>query len=361
MATVSPTKTEWMIYGANGYTGHLIAEEAVRRGMHPIIAGRNRQAVTKIAEQLGCRSRVFDLSTIERTRSHLADCRLVLNCAGPFSATAQPMIAGALAAQTHYLDITGEIACLEAAAAQHDEAVAAGVALIPAMGFDVVPSDCLAAQVAMRVAEPTHLELAIHSRGAISSGTAKTMIEALPDGGRARIAGRIEKVPTAWKVREIPFPDEPHWAMTIPWGDISTAYHSTGIPNIEVYATAPRQSIQWIRRLRFLAPLARPAVVQRWLKKLAATRLPGPTEEQRQSDRVMLWARVTGRDHQAAEATLETPEGYTLTVLTALGAVERLLASEPPPGFSTPSRAFGRDFIEQFEQVQLQFHTPATV
>jgi len=361
MATASPSKTEWMIYGANGYTGHLIAEEAVRRGMHPIVAGRSREEITKIAEQLGCRGRVFDLSTVERTRTHLADCQLVLNCAGPFSATSRPMIDGALAARTHYLDITGEIACLEAAAARHDEAATAGVALIPAVGFDVVPSDCLAAQVAARVAEPTHLEMAIHSTGTLSAGTAKTMIEALPDGGRARIDGHIERVPAAWKVREIPFPAGPQWAMTIPWGDVSTAYHSTGIPNIEVYATAPRQTIKWIERLRFLAPIARPALVQNWLKKLAESRLPGPTEEQRKTNRVLLWARATGREKQVAEAVLETPEGYALTVLTALGAVERLLATPPQPGFSTPSRAFGSDFIEQFEGVSLQFHTPATV
>jgi short subunit dehydrogenase-like uncharacterized protein len=276
----------------------------------------------------------------------------VLNCAGPFSATALSIIAGAIAARTHYLDITGEIDCLEAAHARDEEAVAAGVTLVPAVGFDVVPSDCLAAQVAARVEAPTRLELAILVGNKLSPGTAKTMLEMMPDGGRARIEGRIERVPTAWKVREIPFPSGPRTAMTIPWGDVSTAYYSTGIPNIETYMVFPRRQIRWTRRLQFLAPLARLNVVRRWLNRQIERRLPGPTEEQRRRGRGEIWARATGRDGATAEAILETPEGYALTVQTALAAVEHLLA-QPPPGFHTPSRAFGAEFVEQFDGVRL--------
>ncbi len=230
MSTVRPHKTEWMIYGAYGYTGRLIAEEAARRGHRPIVAGRNRQRTAAVAEALGLRSRSFELASAEKIRAHLADCALVLNCAGPFSKTAAPMISGALAAATHYLDITGEIACLEAAAARHADAEAAEIALIPAVGFDVVPSDCLAAQVAARVPAPTHLQLAIRFSGAMSPGTAKTMIEMLPHGGRARIEGRIERVPVAWKAQRVPFADGPKSAMTLPWGDVSTTESSSDRP-----------------------------------------------------------------------------------------------------------------------------------
>lgn len=350
-----PAKTQWMIYGANGYTGRLIAEEAARRGLRPILAGRNRAAMERLAGELTCPARVFELGETERTRANLADCKLVLNCAGPFSATALPLIAGAIAARAHYLDITGEIACLETAHSRHEEAVAAGVALIPAVGFDVVPSDCLAAQVASRVEAPIRLELAIRVGKKLSPGTAKTMLQMMPDGGRARIDGRIERVPTAWKVREIPFSSGPRTAMTIPWGDVSTAYYSTGIPNIETYMALSPKRIRWAKRLSSLVPLARLGVVRRWLNRQIERRLPGPTEEQRRQGRGEMWACVTGRDGAAAEATLETPEGYALTVQTALAAVERLLAQPPPPGFHTPSRAFGADFIEQFDGARLAF------
>ena len=44
---------EWLIYGANGYTGELIAREARKRGMTPILAGRSQESVASLAGELG--------------------------------------------------------------------------------------------------------------------------------------------------------------------------------------------------------------------------------------------------------------------------------------------------------------------
>ena len=224
---------EWLLYGASGYTGRRIAEEARRRGLRPILAGRDPRKIRSLAERLGCPARVFPLRSVAGITEDLEGVRAVLNCAGPFSATAEPMMDACLAAGVHYLDITGEIAVIEAAAARHQRAVAAGVSLIPAVGFDVVPSDCLAAMLAERLPGATHLQLAFRLTGSPSAGTAKSMLEALPRGGRARIAERIVRVPVAWKTREIPFRDGRRMAVTVPWGDVASAWHTTGIPNVE--------------------------------------------------------------------------------------------------------------------------------
>src|SRR3954449_4542055 len=224
----------WMIYGANGYTGELIAREAVRRGQKPILGGRNAEKLATLANELGLESRAFPLDAPQ-----LDGIEAVLHCAGPFVHTSAAMVRACIAAGAHYLDITGEIPVFESIMAMTDDAARAGVTLIPGVGFDVVPTDCLAAMLAARRPGATELELAFYSPGAeISRGTLKTMIESIGDGGAIRENGKIVRVPPAFDAKEIPFSIAPRMAMTIPWGDVSTAFHTTGIPNIRVYTAA---------------------------------------------------------------------------------------------------------------------------
>jgi short subunit dehydrogenase-like uncharacterized protein len=351
--------TGWMIYGANGYTGRLIAEEAVRRGGKPILAGRRREAIEGLASSLGCEARVFPLTTPEEIVRHLADCPLLLNTAGPFSATAAAMMEACLTAGAHYLDITGEIDCIEAAAARHKQAVERGICLIPAVGFDVVPTDCLAAMLARHLPDATHLQLAFRGLQTISHGTAQTVLENLPRGGRARIDGRIVRVPLAWKVQQLAFREGRQWAMTIPWGDVASAYHSTGIPNIEVYMGVTRRQIKLLRVFRWLAPLFRLGPIQGMLRWGVKRQVNGPSADERDQQRASIWGRVQNAEGQSVEATLQTPNGYTLTVLTALAAVERTLQTPPPPGFHTPSGAFGEDFVLKVPGVEMGATIPA--
>lgn len=344
----------WMIYGANGYTGRLIAAEAVRRGMRPVLAGRNAEQIAALAAKLACPSRVFGLTTVDGIVRNLHGMQAVLHCAGPFSATAVPMIEACLLAGMHYTDITGEIDVIEAAAARHEQAQRAMVALMPAVGFDVVPSDCLAATLKAALPSATHLQLAFASDGTLSPGTTKTMIEGLPHGGKARIDGRIQAVPSAWKQREIPFRDRPRHAVTIPWGDVASAYYSTGIPNIEVYTAMPPQAVLRIRRIRWLLPALGAAPVQRLLKWWVGRTVTGPDRDELETGRASLWGKVADDAGRSVEATFETPGGYPLTVATSLAVIERLLANEGPTGFATTSQAFGKDFILSVPGVDLQ-------
>ncbi len=345
----------WMIYGANGYTGELIAREARRRGLSPILAGRNREAISSLAQDLGFAARIFSLADPARVVENLRQVDLVLHCAGPFSATSEPMVNACLAARTHYLDITGEIGVFEAVHARHEQAVNRGILLMPGCGFDVVPTDCLALTLKERLPDADRLILAFHTQGRPSQGTAKTTVEGLKLGGRVRMNGEIRSVPIAYRVREVDFNGETRLAATIPWGDVSTAYYTTGIPNIEVYMAFTATQIRMLKRLRrFRWFLARERV-QRWLKARAAAACGrGPNESQRAQTRAVIWGQVRNARGQRVDGLLITPNGYEVTVQASLGIVTYLLAYPVEPGFHTPAKLMGERFIRTLPGVELQ-------
>ncbi len=219
-----------------------------------------------------------------------------------------------------------------------------------------MPTDCVAALLAETLPGGTRIELAFRG-GKVSAGTMKTMIEGLPKGGRARVNGELVKVPLAWKTLTVPFPDEPRTAMTIPWGDLATAYRSTGIPNIETYVSASPRAIAAARRARLLAPLAGLWPVQAFLKARAA-RTVGPNEEERKGGFSYVWGRVTSADGRTVEATLETMDGYALTAETSARAARHVLAGEVAPGVLTPSLAFGTRFVEEVPGTVIRIGAP---
>lgn len=344
---------DWMIYGANGYTGELAAREAVRKGLRPVLAGRNAEAVGNLARELGLPSRTFSLDDPTGSAAELFGIRAVLHCAGPFIKTSAPMVAACLGTGAHYLDITGEIPVFERVLSQGEAARRAGVALIPGVGFDVVPSDCLAARLKEALPDATDLVLAFYTdKGSVSRGTMKTMIESLPHAGAIRKDGKIVPVPIAFDAQEIDFGrGGRRWAMTIPWGDVSTAYHSTGIPNIRVYSGTPPAQIRRMKRLAPLLPLAGWPPVKRFAQRWVERRVTGPTPEQRETARVYLWGQAKNAAGRTVTATLETPEAYRFTAESAVAAVERVLAGQVQPGAWTASRAFGAGFATELPGV----------
>jgi short subunit dehydrogenase-like uncharacterized protein len=337
----------FLIYGANGYTGELIAREAVRRGQKPVLAGRNAEKLAPLAKELGLEARAFPLD-----KPQLDGVDAVLHCAGPFVHTSAPMVRACIDAGVHYLDITGEIPVFEEIMSMNDSASRAGITLIPGVGFDVVPTDCLGAMLAARLPGATELELAFYSPGAeISRGTLKTMIESIGDGGAIRRDGKIVRVPPAYDAKEIAFSIGPRMAMTIPWGDVSTAFHTIGIPNIRVYTAASPKSIKRMRRLRPFFPLLAIKPIKRLLQTFA-NRRTGPNEKRRATGRTYLWGRVSDGKREVT-MTMTTPEGYAFTVISALAAVEQLLPSPKRPGAFTPAKFFGAEFVTTLPGVEL--------
>lgn len=334
-----------LVYGSTGYTGRLIVDELVRRGARAVLAGRGAEKVRAQAEAVGFAWRAFPVEDPD-----LRDVRVVLHCAGPFVHTSRPMVDACLATGAHYLDITGEIPVFEAIAARDAEARARGVMLLPGAGYDVVPSDCLAAHVAARVPGATELTLAMCSRGALSHGTATTMLHHLADGGAVRQGGRIVPVPVAWRRMEVDFGDKTRTVTTIPWGDVSTAFHSTGIPDISVYAIVPGAAWPaW--SVRAGASVLSWGPVRRYAQARLDAAPPGPDPAARAAGWARLWACARAPDGRSAVARLKTPEGYTLTAVTAVDLALRALDGAPA-GFVTPSRWQGADYVLGFDCVR---------
>ncbi len=337
-------RDSWLLYGANGYTGLLVAEEAKRRGMTPILAGRRESAVRPIAERLGLAWRVFEITPADLRRG-LDGVGAVLLCAGPFSATSAPVVDACLEAGAHYLDITGEIDVFEACAARGAAAERRGCAIFPGVGFDVVPSDCLALRLKEALPDAVELELAFYGEGPPSAGTAKTAVEGMVQGGRARRDGKIVELPLGARKLDVPFTPGVRRAVSVPWGDVATAYRSTGIPDITVYGVVPPNVARY-------APLLRPALrigpIRRAIQRRIERTVRGPDEQTRRTARSYLWGRVTNATGQTRTARLDTPEGYALTSMTALECTRRALAGKVPAGFTTPALAFGSGFIAEF-------------
>lgn len=349
-----------MIYGANGYTGELVARRAVEVGLAPILAGRREEAVAALAGELGLPHRAFPLSDPGSLKAALADVAAVVHCAGPFVDTARPMIEACIACGTHYLDITGEIVVFEGVMARDEPARHAGVVLLPGVGFDVVPTDCLAARLAAALPGASHLDLAfVSDGGGLSRGTTRTMIRNLPHLGAVRRDGVIRPVPAAYDSRklDVPMPDGStfsRWVMTVPWGDVSTAYHTTGIPDLRVYTGTPPKAIRRLRRLRWLIPLTGLAPVKRFLMTRAEKRFAkkkGPDEAARERGRVVVWGEARHPDGRRAEGVIVTPEGYRFTAHAAVECARRVLAGEAEPGAHTPAGVFGPGLVEAIDGV----------
>ena len=338
-----------LVYGVTGYTGALIARRAVERGLSPVLAGRDGAAVGRLAAALGLAHRAFRLEDPAALDAGLGGVRAVLHCAGPFSRTSRPMVDACLRRGAHYLDITGEGEVFAALAARDGEAKTRGVTLLPGAGFDVVPSDCLAAHLAARLPGAVRLTLAFRAGGGPSRGTALTMADGLHRGGMVRRGGVLTPVPAAWKVRHFDFGRGPVACMTIPWGDVWTAWNSTGIPDIEVYMAAPLGLRALSRAARLAGPILGSAPVQRLLAAAVRRLVSGPTAEERASGRARLLGEVEDGSGRRASARLIVADGYTFTARSAVACAERLLEGGVPAGFQTPSLAFGADFVLSIE------------
>lgn len=335
---------EWLLYGATGYTGKLIAQEAVRRGMRPILAGRNLEKLRTLAEELNLEFRSFSLG--ESTAKHLSGISLVLHCAGPFEKTARPMIRACLDAGAHYLDITGEISVFEYTHSLDEEARQKQLILCSGVGFDIIPTDCTALKLKKAMPDATELSLGFDSDSGISPGTMKTMVEGLGGGNVIRENGRLITVPIGKHQRTIDFGRGKKAAMAIPWGDVSTAYYTTGIPTIKTWIPMPKLASKGARLLNFTRPLASSEKVKKSLLRLVDQRVDGPDETARANTRAHIWGEARNARGDIKTCRIDTANVYDLTVYGALEMVQRLLSADFTGGSYTPAALFGPELLE---------------
>lgn len=302
----------WMLYGAAGYTGALIARHAHERGHRPLLAGRSAEGVTALAEQLDFPHRALALDDPDALRAALADVELVLNAAGPFLHTAAPLAEACIDAAVHYIDIGNELQVFRALYDLGERAERAGVAIVPGVGFGVVATNCLALSVSDAVGGAEHLEVATRAATAQQGpGVAATREVSLPYGGWIREDGELVALQLGSGVRTIALPDGPCHVMPLPTGDLEAAFQATGAPNIVAYSAVPDPAGQ------------------------QAVEVP--------TFRSFGWAHATGRAGDTAEAWLQTGESYAFTAAAAVRAVEETFARSPH-GALSPAAAFGVGF-----------------
>lgn len=339
-----------LLYGATGYTGRIIAARLLERGLRPVLAGRNREKLAALAQSLRLSHRVVALDDRAGLDRALRDVNVVVHAAGPFSQTAEPMFAACLRARAHYLDVSAEVLVIEGLAQRHAEARAARIMAMPAVGFDVVPSDCLAAHVARRLPNADDLVIALTGLGLMTRASLKTLIEAW-GGGVVRRDGALTSIPLGSLQRTFDYGGGPQASLSVNWGDLATAFYTTGIPNIETYCSSNPMLQSVVTASRYFGWAIGLRPWQHWLG-MAAEMIPeGPTQEQRAAVEMHIVAEAV-RGSRRVVARLHTPEAYTFTGVTAAAIAQRALLGDIELGFQTPARVYGPDFVLSFDGVR---------
>lgn len=337
----------FLIYGAAGYTGKITVESAVKQGLKPTIAGRTESKIKPIADAFGLPYLIFGLDDIDNITSHLKNFSLVLNCAGPFSSTIKPMLKACLQSGTHYLDITGEIEVFEYAKAFGKKIIERNIIVMCGVGFDVVPTDCMAKHLHEKMPDATHLELAWAGLGAnISHGTMTTMVESLGKSGAIRKDGVIALTPIGHIGKEIDFGAKKIFCMTIPWGDVSTAHFTTKIPNIMVFTAVPKNAYYAMKMQSLFNPIMRTSFVRNKLQAYVDKNISGPNLDRREKGISLIYGKISNANGEIIEARLQTPEAYKLTAEMALIITQKILSDKSlPAGYHTPAELFGANLI----------------
>lgn len=338
--------SQWMIYGAYGYTGRRIAEEAVSRGHSPLLAGRSEEKLAPVAVSLELDGVAIDLHDQDRLVNYLGNVDLVVNAAGPFVHTALPLAGACLETGTNYLDVAGEVMVFEQLLALDRQAQEKQIALIPGVGFNVLASDCLARYVAEKIEDAAHLEIATQwmTQG-ISLGSTKTMIESFPLGTLARRGGQLVRINARAGLRQQRFRDGVDTILPVTLGDLATAYKTTQIPDITTFTALSEGMASFYGRTE---PIFRRLYSFSFFRQLASkgAEVASTRSEQRhpESNTAQVWVMVRNEARSERQAWLETVDSYKFTAEAAVRSVESVLADHPV-GALTPALAFGADFV----------------
>ena len=339
-------QNQFLLYGANGYTGVLIAKLAASYNLQPLLAGRTEANIKTLADELQLPYRIVDLNDAEQLKKILSEVKIVLHCAGPFSATAKQMIDACLATGVHYLDINGDISVFEMLKKYDTVAKEKNIMVMPGVGFDVVPTDCIALQLKNKIPDATHLKLAFASLGGgLSHGTATTMAGKIGEGGAVRENGKILRKPLGQKGMWVDFIEKKLFVMSIPWGDISTAHFTTGIPNIETYTGVAPKIYRLLKLQWAFNWLLRTNFVRNIIKKKINAKPAGPSDEQRQNSKSFVWGEVSNAAGNSVKACISCLDGYTLTAHSSLLITQKIFAGNFKTGYQTPAAAYGEELV----------------
>lgn len=338
-----------MIYGANGYSAKLIIEELLSRGIKPVLAGRNHNEIIVLANNYSCAYEVFDLENEELLDSKLLSIHTLLNCAGPFKYTAKELMEACIRTKTNYLDITGEIPVFHLAFSKNETAKNAGVVLMPGVGFDIIPTDCLAKRLSEKMHDAKNLKLGfLNVRGNISRGTWLTSLEFLSGKGVIRRNEKVVESEIGEFSIEVHKDNFTFYGLSIPWGDVYTSFQSTKIPDAEVYLGVPFLVYKFRKIILPFIKIFRLPIIKKIAASFIKKYLTGPNKQKRDSTKTYVWGRVENEKGEMIEEVYRVMEGYNLTAKGAVECAVRVLQDSVRPGTQTPSLAFGSEFINLF-------------
>lgn len=335
------TKNKVLLYGANGYTGKLIAKTLLAKGLNPILAARSNK-VTAIGKELACETRIF---TTQKASEFLVDTAVLINIAGPFAKTQDDLIKACIQTKTHYLDIAGEVPEMERAYQYHEQAKFAGISIIAGAGFGVVPTDIAAKLAASQIQKPDSLVIAYATEGRASRGTLQTVLKDITKVGVKIVNGQQALAKPAFSDYTFTVGQQKFKAVYNPWrADLFTAGLSTGIPNIETYSVFPgfvvsmmKGKLGWLRKLML-------NYVINWLPE-------GPAEKELKKGKTFIQTKASN-NHESATVTIKGPEAYIFTAECVYVLTKKLLQRTEHQGFITPSM-FGQELIEAIDKVTI--------
>jgi short subunit dehydrogenase-like uncharacterized protein len=344
---------QFLLYGAYGYTGELIARYASQYNLKPILAGRREEPLIPLANKLSLPYKVIDLNDTTALRQALSEVKVVMHTAGPFDLTAKPMVEACLATGAHYLDINGDMDVFAMLQSYDEAAKKAGVMIMSGAGFDVVPTDCLALFLKKLLPDAMSLKLAFAMvGGAMSRGTSLTTAQKLGEPGAVRKGGVIIPSPVGKKGMWVDFGVKKLFVMSLPWGDVFTAYFTTGIPDIESYtAVSPavfnllkaQGAFNWLLRTRF---------VREKVKGMIERRSPGLNDEKREKAISLVWGEVSNFRGEKSIARLTGPDAYSMTAESCLLITQKVLQGNFKPGYQTPAAVYGEDLVMEIPGVK---------
>ena len=342
-----------IIYGSYGYTGELIVEESLSKNLSILLTGRNEQRLKDQSEKTGYPFKAINLDNHAALVELLIEGEILINAAGPFKDTAPQMVEACIEAKTHYLDINGDITVFELIKTFDYRAKNAGVMLMPGTGFDVVPTDCMAVKLKNQMPDATCLKIAFATiGGGVSHGTATTVAGRLGEKSLRRVDGKLVPIAFGKNGMWLDFEEKKLFFMSIPWGDVSTAYVSTGIPNIESFISVPPKVYKFLKFQVLINWILRNKLVRKFIQKKIDSKPAGPNFDERKNAYTLVWAEVKNQKGETLEARLQTPEGYGLTAEASLLIAGKILNGKFKSGFQTPAMVYGENLIFEIEGVR---------
>jgi len=340
-------KRKVLLYGANGFSGKLILKEAQKQGVELVIAGRNKKEIKKASDEFNFPYRIASLDNDLEINDMLKDIDCLFNAAGPFSQTTKPLIKACIAMGIHYVDLSGEIDDYIAVHSHNKTAIENNVMLLPGVGFDIVPTDCLGLYTSKKIKDPSELNFYIKGFDDISSGTATTAIEAIGKGIRFRKDGKIVRAKKTETVK-INYNEKNEAYLLSTWGDIFTSYLTTKIKNIKVYFKSSLFNKSYILLLHYLESIYKYNFMKKPLFFWASMQ-KGPSQEKMDTGTIEIIAEAKNSLGESAATHLVLPEGYIFTALSSVMIIKKIQDGIIKPGFHTPAQLFGEDFILEVE------------